>query len=380
MIKSKTTNVKISGRNLNSFKDKGYICKVGDILNVKISDLSINSKNIVEVECDLCGNVCQISYNGYNKNIKINDIYCCNKCKQSRIEETNLKKYGQKRPLQNKEICEKTKNTNLKKWGGHPCKSLLIKEKIKNKVNEFIENNKELHQEYIEKSISSRKDKTIEKYKKYNIENLDKGVYSINCDKGHNYKISSNLLFLRNKYKVECCTICNKINDGVSGLELKFRDFIENNCNGLEIIYNNRKIITPYELDIFIPKLKIAFEFNGNYWHSLKDKDYHHKKSRMCLQNKVRLFHIWESDWKNRTNFIKEWIINIINNKSFVHLNNEIINEFSVLTEEDFLIYRGYKVKRFFGDDFDGKLINIVEPVEIHKEIYNEGYKIYEII
>ena len=34
------------------------------------------------------------------------------------------------------------------------------------------------------------------------------------------------------------------------------------------IVLNSRDIISPYELDIFIPDKKIAIEFNGIYWHS----------------------------------------------------------------------------------------------------------------
>ena len=45
-----------------------------------------------------------------------------------------------------------------------------------------------------------------------------------------------------------------------------------------EIVENCRNIIKPYELDIYIPKKKIAIEYNGIYWHSTalnKDMFYH---------------------------------------------------------------------------------------------------------
>jgi hypothetical protein len=43
-------------------------------------------------------------------------------------------------------------------------------------------------------------------------------------------------------------------------------NFIKNNYNG-EII-TNKKIIKPYELYIYLPELNIAFEFNGDRFHS----------------------------------------------------------------------------------------------------------------
>ena len=33
------------------------------------------------------------------------------------------------------------------------------------------------------------------------------------------------------------------------------------------LIENDRQLIKPYELDIVIPELKLAIEFNGDYWH-----------------------------------------------------------------------------------------------------------------
>ena len=38
---------------------------------------------------------------------------------------------------------------------------------------------------------------------------------------------------------------------------------------------NNRKAISPYELDIYSQELNLAIEYCGLYWHSLKDRDYH---------------------------------------------------------------------------------------------------------
>jgi hypothetical protein len=52
-------------------------------------------------------------------------------------------------------------------------------------------------------------------------------------------------------------------------------------------------------LDIYIPELKIAFEYNGLYWHSeeFKPRDYHLEKTLECEKLGIRLIHIWEDDW-----------------------------------------------------------------------------------
>ena len=49
-------------------------------------------------------------------------------------------------------------------------------------------------------------------------------------------------------------------------------------------------LINPYELDIVLPELHLAIEFNGNHWHEegiAKPIGYHEMKLKMC--NDVRL-------------------------------------------------------------------------------------------
>ena len=75
---------------------------------------------------------------------------------------------------------------------------------------------------------------------------------------------------------------------------------------------NSRKFIKPYELDIVLPELKLAIEFNGDYWHEEgvnKPIGYHAMKTNMCKEINFKLIHIWEHDWINE----KEHVKNILN-------------------------------------------------------------------
>jgi len=38
------------------------------------------------------------------------------------------------------------------------------------------------------------------------------------------------------------------------------------------LLTNNKEFIKPKEVDILIPEIKLAIEFNGLYWHSLENK------------------------------------------------------------------------------------------------------------
>jgi hypothetical protein len=77
-----------------------------------------------------------------------------------------------------------------------------------------------------------------------------------------------------------------------------------------EIIYNDRKTIDPYELDIYIPKFNLAIEFNGIYWHSSDsprplDKNYHQEKTKACNEKGIRLIHIFEDQWLFKKDIVK---------------------------------------------------------------------------
>ena len=53
-----------------------------------------------------------------------------------------------------------------------------------------------------------------------------------------------------------------------------------------------------YEIDIYIPALKIGIEYNGLYWHSelQKEKNYHFKKSKLADALGIRLINIYEDE------------------------------------------------------------------------------------
>lgn len=71
--------------------------------------------------------------------------------------------------------------------------------------------------------------------------------------------------------------------------------------------YSCKSVISPYELDIYIPELKLAIEFNGVYWHSKEEwaRDIlegtklsrESLKSQRCEEAGVQLLHVWEDDW-----------------------------------------------------------------------------------
>jgi len=105
------------------------------------------------------------------------------------------------------------------------------------------------------------------------------------------------------------CPNCSKQNKFQSKLEEIIYNCIKEVYSG-NIIRNTKSVIPPYELDIYVPEMNIAFEINGTYWHSdfFKDFEYHQKKTLLCMDNGVRLIHIFEHDYAQNGSKLLEFI------------------------------------------------------------------------
>lgn len=79
-----------------------------------------------------------------------------------------------------------------------------------------------------------------------------------------------------------------------------------------------RDVIPPLELDIYIPSLKLAIEYNGEFWHSVdkKGKNYHLNKRHSCEAVGVRLISVCETDWKTKRERVERIILNAIGKTS----------------------------------------------------------------
>lgn len=92
--------------------------------------------------------------------------------------------------------------------------------------------------------------------------------------------------------------------------EKELCDFIKSIYSG-EVLENTRKFIGGKELDIYLPELKLAFEYNGEYLHKIheeKEPGYHKNKQKACEENGVKLIEVWENDWKKNNQQIKDLI------------------------------------------------------------------------
>lgn len=280
----------IANNSYNCFllKKLGYEYKKGESILIPIEKLTPNSHKNVKVKCYNCGNIKEIRYQSYNKttnngkeNYYCNNKECINKKRnlsnkekygvdnvfklkniREKIEKTNIRLYGFKNPHQNKEVIKKAEKTNLKLYG---TKNLFNSEKIKERI------------------------------KKTNLK-----LYGVEYPQQSPY--------IRSKY-----SSFHKSSD----LEKDLFNYIESIYNG-KIIKKSKSIIEGFELDIYIPELKIAFDFNDLYCNSelYLNKNYHLNKTEKCEKQNIQLIHIWEDHWKFKNSIIKSMILNKLKNNN----------------------------------------------------------------
>lgn len=85
---------------------------------------------------------------------------------------------------------------------------------------------------------------------------------------------------------------------GVSILELDIEDNLRKLIPDVEIVFNSKEIISPQEIDIYLPRYQLGIEVDGSYWHNSNflDADYHQRKSKLCLDKGILLYHYFEGE------------------------------------------------------------------------------------
>jgi hypothetical protein len=313
--------------------------------------------------------------------------YMLSKEVKRKFKETMVKRWGVEWPQQSSEI----RNKSLTTWSNNSNKDFIIKERVnkllsKNKEEKNDINKKRLksisdkwgsYDNFIKYRLECIKDKSLEKYgldhhfksndikikrvsaykknilnkimcdlpdsinfidKKYNKNNTDVIIHLF-CKKCQlDFSINRQLFVNRKALNNEICLKCNPISSGRSKREIEVYDFIKENYDG-KILLNSKDIISK-EIDIYLPDLNLAFEFNGLYWHSdlYKEKNYHLNKTEECLNLGIKLIHIWEDDWDLKKEILKSIISNKLGKSGKIWARNCKVREiFDNKVVKDFL-------------------------------------------
>jgi hypothetical protein len=312
MILTKELEIRIMGNVAQYYKKNNIDVTLNKINKLPIDLVNPNSHLIVDAKCDICSKEVKIQYRRYNQSISRGGYYTCSsKCSKNKKEMTNTQKYGNRSMFKTDNFKQKSKKTSLSKWGSEHFRQ---SEKWKN-LNE-------------DKEKQKRKN-TIFKHFLENNPNVvgqDDENFIITCSVHGDIKLPKEIFSNRKIIGTELCAKCNPVESNISGKEILLSKLIGELYDG-EII--NSYKVKRKEIDIFLPKLNLGFEFNGLRWHSelFKNKNYHLDKTKLCNKHGIRLIHIFEDDFDNKLDIIKSIISNVIHKSEKIYARKTIIKK-----------------------------------------------------
>ena len=155
---------------------------------------------------------------------------------------------------------------------------------------------------------------------------------------------------------------CPKCTSNYSKGEEELRQFIESLGFKTEKYRDNK-----FEIDIFIPELRIGFEYNGIYWHSdiNKPKKYHQEKSLYFAEKSIILIHIWEDWWLYKKDIVKSFI-----RQKLGKVKNRIYARKCIVEEIDFRLAKQFldenhidgftPVKLFIALKYENEIVSVI--------------------
>lgn len=227
---------------------------------------------------------------------------------------TSIEKYGVESPNQSKEVQRKMIEAKLKNCSYIKQRENDRKTKLERYGNENYNNSVQ-----ITKSTIERREKFEKEYDCVSVVSLRKkyGQGFLSLKLPQIYDCCGRTAFIKNEDIPKILNyISNKHKRSSSKGEKEVYKFIKQIYFGT-IENNKRKIIQGYELDIYLPEINIAVEYNGSYFHStnFKDKYYHQNKTLACYKIGIRLAHILDVDWEQNKNMVKDKLKRLILNK-----------------------------------------------------------------
>jgi DNA-directed RNA polymerase subunit RPC12/RpoP len=289
---------------------------------------------------------------------------------QDKIKETNLEKYGVENPMQNKDVCAKTQATLKEKYGGGPLTAPGAEEKRLTTIKERYGDDQTVFYSHpgtfvkdLKEYLKSKKMELMEDFP----DNLSiykiKGQIHIKCHCGDTYCMVSS------KYLMVTTGCPKHYYTNTSKKELEVKDFIESlGFKTEKYIMKNKK-----HIDILVPEKNIGFEFDGLYWHSeealisrqYNPISYHLEKTIQAQNEGIMLIHIFEDEWENKKEIVKNKIKNILGIiEKRIFARKTIIKEIDVKSKNDFLnLYhiQGESVSKInLGCFFENELIGVM--------------------
>ena len=268
----------ISDEELYYFKNHPTVLEVDSYSTFeKLNKNIIRHDTKIKFNCEHCGKECKVRI----ERLENKDKLLCHDCA---ITHAIQQKYGVDNVFRTDAIKQKIKETNLKRYGVD-C-YLKTKEartlRAKSQFDEAVEKIASILNGYSTfKMLDDRIRPNLDKFKGGKETFAKIACTCLKCGKGYE----------TNARRVQRCPDCYSCDwsNGTSKSEKEIVDFISSIYGG-EIIENDRRVLYPKELDIYLPDLKLAIEFDGDYYHGASSREYFQEMKKVAAYKQTRCY------------------------------------------------------------------------------------------
>ena len=362
-------------------------------------------------KCVVCGNPCR-----FINHIKGYDIVCCNECMHAaeipeitdeyiksldekgnlykpswigykKIEEYLKKKFGDKYRTY-KEAVYMVKNDMYEQPKCPVCGKPALFDSNSKKYNIYCS------QDCYNLDVLNKHAKQLSKL--YNVPvtiNENRNFVFHNLCKVHSeFEMTS--IQIRNRcgqdrfnIYANICPICNPERNPETTIEAIVKHILDD----LDITYeqHRRDIISPKELDFYLPDYNLAIECNGMFWHSegKKVQTYHYDKKKLCEEKGIRLIYFWETDIRKNTDKVKDIISSICQKNRKIYARLCTVKEIKPDVCENFLnkyhLQGSINAKIKLGLFYNDKLIEVMTfgrpRTFMHGDSSKYNYELYRL-
>jgi hypothetical protein len=264
---------------------------------------------------------------------------------RNKIKDTNIERYGVEHTLQSPVFLEKVRNTNLTNLGvEYPMQSQDVRDKSKITNLELYGVDNPAKAEIIKDKINvTRREKYVKQGKLDAILKIYKDIFLIEPlfttqeyidGKAFKWKHTCGMEYgsaTMKEFPVICPNPeCRKQSSPQKSIYEYIKTLIKD-----EIKINTREIISPYELDIYIPTKKIAIEMDGIYWH--QDEKEKLDKQMLCKELGIQLIHITDLSWYEKMDIWKSMLSSKLKVQTRIYARSCIIKIITSAEANQFL-------------------------------------------
>ena len=304
---------------------KSHFCKWLLDITADQQDISVSGRLHLVLEnlpkCEVCNNKIKSYFNGVLKTCGSDECVKTAKSlsmKSKKRPRSEKQKQFIRNNLQN--FLHKSKETIKKKYGvDNPYQ-----------IKSVIEKARDGHKRHIKTTETKRNLQNIENLstrfgiKVENIESTNSKWITYTCECGFSEEKTFYTLTNRKQKTGNSCAKCSGVLNG-SIEQKKLFDFVNTFVYAEQ---NNRKILAPYEIDIWIPSLNLGIEYNGIFWHSNRNVEesnryYHQEKALEAKKRGIKLIQVW-SHWDLEK--IKNIILHHLNQSTKIYARNTVFS------------------------------------------------------